>query len=64
VGEIMEFLLSESAAAVARDSKQFGQNVIGITGAAPIWYSVIERVSGRCKQDTDDILIQHNRFDG
>ncbi len=33
----------------------FGQNVIGITGAAPIWHSVIQRVSGRCNEATDNI---------
>jgi membrane peptidoglycan carboxypeptidase len=33
----------------------FGQNVIGITGAAPIWHSIIERVSGKCNVDTDNI---------
>jgi membrane peptidoglycan carboxypeptidase len=27
------------------------QHVVGITGAAPIWHDVIERVSGRCNQD-------------
>lgn len=31
------------------------QGVIGITGAAPIWHSIIERVSGRCNVDTDNI---------
>ena len=27
------------------------QHVVGITGAAPIWHDVIERVSGRCNDD-------------
>jgi membrane peptidoglycan carboxypeptidase len=29
------------------------QNVVGITGAAPIWHDVIEYVSGRCKPNCD-----------
>jgi hypothetical protein len=37
------------------NDEAFGQNVIGITGAAPIWHSVIERVSGHCNVDTDNI---------
>jgi membrane peptidoglycan carboxypeptidase len=30
-------------------------NSIGVTGAAPIWHSVIEYVSGKCNTDTDGI---------
>jgi membrane peptidoglycan carboxypeptidase len=30
-------------------------NTIGLTGAAPIWHSVIERASGFCTVDEDDI---------
>ncbi len=30
-------------------------NVVGITGAAPIWHSVMEFVSGKCNTDTDNI---------
>jgi len=30
------------------------QNIVGITGAAPIWHDVIERVSGHCNQDGID----------
>jgi membrane peptidoglycan carboxypeptidase len=37
------------------NDEAFGQSVIGITGAAPIWHSVIERVSGKCNVDTDNI---------
>lgn len=37
------------------DNTPFRGNVIGITGAAPIWHSVIERVSGRCNVSTDQI---------
>ncbi len=33
------------------DNSQFRGNVVGITGAAPIWHSVIERVSGACNID-------------
>jgi len=33
------------------DNSQFVGNVVGITGAAPIWHSVIERVSGACNVD-------------
>jgi membrane peptidoglycan carboxypeptidase len=32
-----------------------GQDVVGITGAAPIWHSVIERVSGHCDVAQDQI---------
>ena len=37
------------------DDSPFQGNVIGITGAAPIWHSVIERAMGRCNVDTDQI---------
>ncbi len=37
------------------DDTPFQGNVIGITGAAPIWHSVIERAMGRCNVDTDQI---------
>jgi membrane peptidoglycan carboxypeptidase len=37
------------------NDEAFGQSVIGITGAAPIWHSIIERVSGKCNVDTDNI---------
>jgi len=30
------------------DNSAFATNVVGITGAAPIWHDVIEHVSGRC----------------
>jgi membrane peptidoglycan carboxypeptidase len=30
------------------NNSQFGQGVVGITGAAPIWHDVIEHVMGRC----------------
>jgi membrane peptidoglycan carboxypeptidase len=33
------------------DNSRFVGNVVGITGAAPIWHSVIERVSGACNVD-------------
>jgi membrane peptidoglycan carboxypeptidase len=33
------------------DNEPFRGNVIGITGAAPIWHSVIERVMGACNMD-------------
>ncbi len=33
------------------DNSQFVGNVVGITGAAPIWHSVIERASGACNID-------------
>ncbi|MDQ2887401.1 MAG: transglycosylase domain-containing protein [Chloroflexota bacterium] len=36
------------------DDEPFGRNVIGITGAAPIWHSIIERVSGRPCGDLQD----------
>jgi len=36
------------------DDEAFGRNVIGITGAAPIWHSIIERVSGRPCGDPGD----------
>ena len=35
------------------------QNVLGITGAAPIWHSVIARVSGMCDVATDQIPCGH-----
>jgi len=34
-------------------------NVLGITGAAPIWHSVIARVSGMCDVATDQIPCGH-----
>ena len=40
-------------------------NVIGITGAAPIWHSVMERTMGWCNQDTDQVTCgpdNHFRF--
>ncbi len=37
------------------DDTKFVGNVVGITGAAPIWHSVIERAMGRCNYDTDTI---------
>ncbi len=37
------------------NNESFGQNVVGITGAAPIWHSVIERVDGRCNVEVDDV---------
>jgi membrane peptidoglycan carboxypeptidase len=33
------------------DNSPFVGNVVGITGAAPIWHSVIERASGACNVD-------------
>ncbi len=42
-------------------------NVIGITGAAPIWHSVMEHVMGWCNQDTDQVTCgadSHFRFSG
>lgn len=33
------------------DNSQMDQHVVGITGAAPIWHDVIERVSGHCNDD-------------
>ncbi len=36
------------------DNSPMDNNVVGITGAAPIWHDVIERVSGRCNQDGVD----------
>jgi membrane carboxypeptidase/penicillin-binding protein PbpC len=33
------------------DNSVMLNHVIGITGAAPIWHSVIERVSGHCEGD-------------
>ena len=30
-------------------------NTVGVTGAAPIWHSVIERASGFCTEDEDNI---------
>ncbi len=36
------------------DNSAMDNNVVGITGAAPIWHDVIERVSGRCNQDGID----------
>jgi membrane peptidoglycan carboxypeptidase len=33
------------------DNEPFQGNVIGITGAAPIWHSVIERAMGACNMD-------------
>jgi membrane peptidoglycan carboxypeptidase len=38
-------------------------NSIGITGAAPIWHSIIEYVSGYCNVDTDNIPCPHHDFD-
>jgi membrane peptidoglycan carboxypeptidase len=36
-------------------------NSIGITGAAPIWHSIIEYVSGYCNIDTDNIpCLKHD----
>ena len=35
------------------------QNVIGITGAAPIWHSVMTYVSGMCDTSYDDIPCGH-----
>ena len=37
------------------DDEPFKGNVIGITGAAPIWHSVIERAMGRCNFATDQV---------
>ncbi len=37
------------------NNESFGQQVVGITGAAPIWHSIIERVSGRCNVDVDNV---------
>ncbi len=40
-------------------------DVIGITGAAPIWHSVMERTMGWCNQDTDQVTCgpdSHFRF--
>ncbi|HZR40104.1 MAG TPA: penicillin-binding transpeptidase domain-containing protein, partial [Ktedonobacteraceae bacterium] len=37
------------------DNEAFNGNVVGITGAAPIWHSVIERVSGYCLQAIDGV---------
>ena len=37
------------------DDSPFQGNVIGITGAAPIWHSVIERAMGRCNVATDQV---------
>jgi len=37
------------------DNSAFQGQVIGITGAGPIWHSVIERVSGRCNVDVDQV---------
>ncbi len=34
----------------------FGRSVIGITGAAPIWHSIIERVSGQFCADTPSTI--------
>ena len=42
-------------------------DVIGITGAAPIWHSVMERTMGWCNQDTDQVTCgpdSHFRFSG
>ena len=33
------------------DNSPMDNHVVGITGAAPIWHDVIERVSGRCNDD-------------
>lgn len=33
------------------DNSPMDNHVVGITGAAPIWHDVIERVSGRCNAD-------------
>ncbi len=33
------------------DDSAMDNHVVGITGAAPIWHDVIERVSGHCNQD-------------
>jgi membrane peptidoglycan carboxypeptidase len=35
------------------------QNVIGITGAAPIWHSVMTYISGMCDQSFDNIPCGH-----
>ncbi|HEX9131648.1 MAG TPA: glycosyl transferase family 51, partial [Ktedonobacteraceae bacterium] len=37
-------------------------NSIGITGAAPIWHSIIEYVSGYCNVDTDNIPCPKHDF--
>ncbi len=37
-------------------------NSIGITGAAPIWHSIIEYVSGYCNYDTDNIKCPAHDF--
>ncbi len=37
-------------------------NSIGITGAAPIWHSIIEYVSGYCNVDTDNIPCPAHDF--
>ncbi|WP_069805329.1 transglycosylase domain-containing protein [Thermogemmatispora onikobensis] len=37
------------------NNEPFRGNVIGITGAAPIWHSVIERTMGACNADGADI---------
>jgi membrane peptidoglycan carboxypeptidase len=42
----------------------FGQSVIGITGAAPIWHSIIERVSGHCNVDNDNIACGNINLKG
>src|SRR5258707_4481381 len=33
------------------DDTAMDNHVVGITGAAPIWHDVIERVSGRCNDN-------------
>jgi membrane peptidoglycan carboxypeptidase len=37
------------------DNSAMAANTIGITGAAPIWHSIIEYVSGYCNTATDNI---------
>ncbi len=46
------------------NDEAFGQSVIGITGAAPIWHSIIERVSGHCNVATDDIACGNINLKG
>ena len=38
-------------------------NVVGITGAAPIWHDVIEYASGKCDQGCGDIKFPADQFD-
>ena len=37
-------------------------NVVGITGAAPIWHDVIEYASGKCDQGCGDIKFAPDPF--